>query len=119
MRLTGPETHRLADMAGVHMDLRTVAATSAQMARTVQREQGTTLELEAMQTHALVRYGRCFRGGVRAAFLIPQSWIDELDPDLRQGHRDCLDLRDKHVAHSVNDWEINTPVARADQARDR
>jgi hypothetical protein len=55
---------------------------------------------------------------VRTAFLIPPEWIDALPADLRQGHADFLDLRDKHIAHSVNDWEINTPVARVRVDRD-
>lgn len=112
VKLTGPETYRLADIAGVHMDLRTVAGTAAQLSRKRDREPDAMLELEAMQAHALIRYGRCFRGGVRTAFLIPQAWIEALPAELRQGHRDFLDLRDKHIAHSVNDWEINSPVAR-------
>ena len=70
------------------------------------------LVLEAMQDSAFIHYGRCFSGGIRTAFLIPQVWIDELSADLRHAHRDFIDLRDKHIAHSVNDWEINTPVAR-------
>jgi hypothetical protein len=94
------------------MDLRTVTATAAQLQRKQAREDDRLLELEAMQAHALIRYGRCFRGGVRTAFLVPDDWIEALPPELRQAHRDFLDLRDKHIAHSVNDWEINTPVAR-------
>lgn len=115
VKLTGPETHRLADMAGVHTDLRTVAATCAQLGRRLEREHEERrdwLVADAMQSHALIRYGRCFRGGVRTEFLIPQAWIDGLAPELRQAHFDFLDLRDKHIAHSVNDWELNVPVAR-------
>jgi len=114
VKLTGPETHRLADMAGVQMDLRTVAGTTAQLTRMLERDgpRADTLKAEAMQSHALIRYGRCFRGGVRTAFLVPQEWIDALPADLRDGHAFFLDLRDKYVAHSVNDWELNIPVAR-------
>jgi hypothetical protein len=49
---------------------------------------------------------------VRTAFLIPQEWIEALGPHLSQAHGDFLDLRDKHIAHSVNDWEVNIPRAR-------
>jgi hypothetical protein len=115
VKLTGPETHRLADMAGVQMDLRTVAATCAKLGRKIEREREERMDMlvaEAMQAHALIRYGRCFRGGVRTAFLIPAEWIGELPADLHQAHADFLDLRDKHIAHSVNDWELNVPVAR-------
>jgi hypothetical protein len=112
VKLTGPDTYRLADMAGVHMDLRTVTGTCAQLQRKVQRESDAMLELEAMQAFALIRYGRCFKGGVRTAFLIPPEWIAALPAELRHAHADFLALRDKHIAHSVNDWELNIPVAR-------
>lgn len=106
-------------MAGVHMDLRLTAATIKQLERRRAKERAEdTLVLECMADAALIRYGRCFSGGIRTAFLVPQGWIDELPADLRAGHRDFLDLRDKHIAHSVNDWELNIPVARVriDQA---
>ena len=38
IKLSGPESYRLADMAGVHMDLRTVAATCAHLDRMFERE---------------------------------------------------------------------------------
>lgn len=121
VRITGQETRRLADMAGVHMDLRTVTGTCAQLGRKLEREGEQRLDMlvaEAMQSHALIRYGRCFRGGVRTAFFIPADWIEELPAELRQAHFDILDLRDKHIAHSVNDWELNVPVARVRVDRD-
>jgi hypothetical protein len=114
VKLTGPETHRLADMAGVHMDLRTVAAT----AKVLDRKRGSDsirdnfLELEALQSHALTRYGRSFNSGVRTAFIIPPEWITNLPAELCEAHSEFLALRDKHIAHSVNDWELNVPVAR-------
>jgi len=112
VKLTDPEAHRLADMAGVHQDLRMVAATAAQLSRRREQKAPDMHVLEAMQDLALIRYGRCYKGGVRDAFPIPQEWIDALPAKLRQAHHDFLDLRDKHIAHSVNDWEVNMPVAR-------
>ena len=111
--LRGPETHRLADMAGVQQDLSTVVEAVDRLLSRPSRGFSESLELEALQAYALIRYGRCFgRGGVRTAFLIPRAWLDELGPDLSQAHADFLDLRDKHIAHSVNDWEVNIPRVR-------
>jgi hypothetical protein len=111
-RLTESDAFRLADMAGVQMDLRTVAATCAQLGRKRDRDGlEDMLGLEAMQDRALVRYGRCFKGGVRTAFVVPQAWIEALAAELREAHAYFIDLRDKHIAHSVNDWEMNVPVA--------
>jgi len=112
VKLTDSAAHRLADMAGVHQDLRMVAATAAQLSRRREDKAPDMHVLEAMQDLALIRYGRCYKGGVRDAFPIPQEWIDALPAELRQAHHDFLDLRDKHIAHSVNDWEVNMPVAR-------
>lgn len=112
VRLTGPKTHRLADMAGVLMDLRKTVAITAQLSRRSEEKQSDMLILEALQDSALIHYGRCFGGGLRTAFLIPKVWINDLPAELRQAHRDFLDLRDRYIAHSINDWEINTPVAR-------
>ena len=112
VKLTGPETHRVADMAGVLMDLRLAAATVKQLERHRDTEKWDNLLMECMQDSALIHYGRCYSGGIRTAFLIPREWIDVLPAELRLAHQDFLDLRDKHIAHSVNDWEINTPVAR-------
>jgi hypothetical protein len=120
VKLTGEDTHRLADMAGVQMDLRSVAAIVYQLKRRYRPDEDRPdfLLLSCMQDAALIRYGRCFRGGVRTAFIIPEDWLAGLDPDLRAAHRDFLDLRDKNIAHSVNDWELNSVVTRVqvDQA---
>ena len=73
VKLTGPETHRLADMAGVLIDLRMTAGRAAQLARRREKDLNEMLVLEAMQDSALIHYGRCYRGGKRTAFLIPQA----------------------------------------------
>ncbi len=112
VRLTGRETYRLADMVGVLLDLRMTAGRTAWLLRHHDGKRTDMLVLEAMQDSALIHYGRCFKGGSRTAFLVPREWVDKLPADLRQAHRDFLDLRDKHIAHSINDWEINHPVAR-------
>lgn len=112
VRLLGQEAHRLADMAGVLMDLRLTSGTVAQLSRRSEVKGEDMLVLEAMQDSALIHYGRCYKGGVRTAFLIPVEWIEELPSELREAHQYFLNLRDKHIAHSVNDWELNTPVAR-------
>ena len=109
--ITGATAHRFADLVGVEQDLRWTAQASALLANRAKRHQQDIMALEAMHDTALIRYGRCFKTGLRNAFCIPRSWIEDLPPALRRAHQDALDLRDKHIAHSVNDWEINTPVA--------
>lgn len=109
--ITEGEAHALADMYGVLQDLRWVSRASRRLAGDVADPLTNHVKLEAMQAAVLIRYGRCFKSGVRSAFLIPAKWIDELPDKLREIHRQANALRDKHIAHSVNDWEINEPVA--------
>jgi hypothetical protein len=111
VKLTGPETHRLADLAGVHMDLRWTSGTCAQLGRRIEQKVDDRSH-EAMHDAAIIRYARCFSGGKRTAFLVPPEWISDLPPELHEMHGFVLKLRDKHIAHSINDWELNTPVAR-------
>ena len=104
VQLTGSETYRLADMAGVHMDLRMTAATTAQLSCRNEQDQPDGLICQAMLDSALIRYGRCFKGGVRTEFAIPQAWIDHLQPDLRQAHRHFVALRDaRTIAQAGSD----------------
>jgi hypothetical protein len=105
------EAHRLADMNGVMNDLQWVAQVCEKIADRFDDIRSDTVELEAYQAAAIIRYGRCYKGGVRTAFLLDAEWIRRLTPDLQEAHRQFDALRDKHIAHSVNDWEINTPVA--------
>lgn len=122
--LRGPETYRLADMHGVLMDLRRVFSLCelicAKMAlRPPMGRPEDGLELEALQAAAMVRYGRCFRGGVRTAFVLDAAWINSLPAELRRAHSYFVALRDKYVAHSVNDWESNLAVAQLRRTKGR
>src|SRR6202008_1016656 len=109
--LDGPTAHRLADLVGIERDLRWTARACEILARRADRHENVLIFLEGLHDAALIRYGRCFKEGRRTAFRIPKGWIEELPAHLREAPADALSLRDKHVAHSVNDWEINVPVA--------
>lgn len=99
-------------MAGVQRDLRWTAAACAQIKRRARQRDYDSIAIEALHDAALSRYGRCFKKGRRDAFHIPRQWITELPDSLRETHEHVLDLRDRHIAHSVNDWEVNLPVVR-------
>ena len=60
---------------------------------------------EALSAAATVRYGRCFKSGVRDR--LPEEALKAAPDLLQDTHRFVLDLRDKHVAHSVNPFEEN------------
>lgn len=112
VRISCPETYRLADMHGVLQDLEWLIALCERILK--YRTRGPcpdSTEMEALEGAALIRYGRCFKGGARTAFLLDAQWIARLPAELQAAHRDFEALRDKHIAHSVNDWELNMPVA--------
>lgn len=63
--------------------------------------------LDALSTAAVVRYARPFGSGKREKLdksIVPQHLLSE--------HEWFIDLRNKHVAHSVNAYEENSLVAR-------
>src|SRR5258708_811405 len=111
-KLRGADTHVLADMTGVHWDLKWCANVCRLLNDEAYWHRLPGLEaIEAMHDALYIKYGRCFKGGVQTAFVVPASWITELAPDLRSEHSFAISVRDKHVAHSVNDFEQNIPVA--------
>jgi len=61
----------------------------------------------ALWHSAVVFYGRAFNQGVRRARLS----IEELNEDEREFHQYLIDLRNKHVAHAVNEFEHTVVVA--------
>jgi hypothetical protein len=70
-----------------------------------------TVLMEAIQSAALVRYCRCHATGVRTAFLVDSVLVARLPEELQRFHRHIDALRDRHIAHSVNDWELEIPFA--------
>lgn len=115
--LTGPKARRLGDMAGIHLDLRWTAGACAQLIRRVQSQRPDLTGNNALHDAAIIRYGRCFKKGRRNAFQIPEEWVKVLPANLERTHHLVMDLRDKHVAHAVNDWEVNVPVAQVSTIR--
>jgi hypothetical protein len=107
--LREPETHRFADMHGVLHDLRFVSAICNRRLHHQSDHDIGSIEVEAIEAGALVRYGRCF-DGVRHAFRLGPL-VEELPAALRAAHERFSTLRDKHIAHSVNDWELNVAQA--------
>ena len=108
--LDGPKPRQLADLVGIQRDLLWVSKAFQVLSHREDRHQFPVLHLEALHDAGLVRYARCFKKGRRNAFHIPKAWIDTLAAHLVEMHNRAMDIRDKHVAHSINDWEVNVPV---------
>ncbi|MFV1977223.1 MAG: hypothetical protein ACC651_15890 [Candidatus Scalindua sp.] len=65
---------------------------------------------DPLSTAVLVRYSRPFVSGVRAR--LREDALQHLSAAQRQKHDQLRAFRDKHIAHSVNGFEENQPVAR-------
>lgn len=85
--ITEPEAYALADIYGVLHDLRWVCQASRRLAGDIADPLTNHVKLEAMQAAVMMRYGRCFKSGVRTAFVIPPQWIEEFPEELRDIHR--------------------------------
>lgn len=59
----------------------------------------------ALAVAAVVMYGRAFATGVRET----KPEIDDLPADMRTAHQHLIDLRNKHVSHSVN-WHESVAI---------
>jgi hypothetical protein len=114
-----PQAARLGSLAGIKSDLENVVQYCDRM---IERYCGdhlkkspfdivglTTpldfLDWEALSISACVAYTRCFVSGVRGS--LDPAHLGSADNDLRSLHGFIIDMRNKHVAHSVNPFEEN------------
>jgi len=105
-RFPVPQAARLASFAGVESDLRAVVEYCKRLE--AQWRSLGTLDFplhEALSAAAVIRYGRCFKQGVRQRLL--EKHLNAAPSELGHTHRYVIELRDKHVAHSVNPFEEN------------
>ncbi len=106
----GPVAQELADIGGELMDI--VFAHSAVQELLDGWPRDASLGPESTSARALwmaaiVSYVRCFRGGIRTSGTAT-TLIGRLRGLDQSSHEYFLDLRDKHVAHSVNAFEQAT-----------
>jgi len=69
------------------------------------------LQSKALIFSGVVGYARCFKSGVRALTLSPADLHAKGAPFDDGIHEYLIALRDKHVAHSVNDFEQCEAIA--------
>lgn len=117
----GPSIDLLADLKGVHHDLRFtiglcvagmgVADSIAASDSDVPPE--TPMLMYGAWNSAVISYARCFGTGVRLSLK-----AHDVPERAREFHDYVLDLRNKHIAHSVNDHEVGTVAALVDSNPD-
>ncbi|MBS0337951.1 MAG: hypothetical protein JSS40_14290 [Proteobacteria bacterium] len=97
------EAKTLADLEGLKQDLLAVAETCTRLAELLKIDSKDHILVEALWTSALIRYARCFAEGKR--YGLKESVFDGLNGDPVGTHKIFIDIRSKHIAHSVNPLE--------------
>lgn len=115
-----PKAARLASLVGLMSDMQQVLAYCNRM---IDRYSGSHLkkspfdivgfstpvdfiEWEALSTATCVSYARCFISGVRQS--LDSKLLETAESEYKTLHNFVVDLRNKHIAHSVNSFEENT-----------
>lgn len=96
----------MADLVFVREDLQHVARCCDELAKMGWSLNQRTI-LQALVDSALVRYRRCFKKGVRTLIT---KFLELLSEEDRRLHDYLIAYCDKHIAHSVNNFETAIPV---------
>lgn len=93
-----PESERLFDLSGMAIDMSGAIAACEQLSTDILNQFCKDFSISLF-----AQYGRCFKGGVRI------KTSRELEAAIlaedRELHQFILNYRDKHVSHSVNEYE--------------
>lgn len=98
------EGRLLIDLEGTRADLEMACEFANRLlAMLSSRAEGSHIDVEALAIATIIRYGRAFKGGVRS--IDKGALLEDLPDEVQAAHENILAWRDKHVAHSVNDFE--------------
>ncbi len=100
-----PSAETLAELAGLFHDLGFVVSACDQLLVAFSSEPSDPVMTQALWTAALVTYVRCFTTGVRTSLSEEDLAQLPLEGEVIEFHQHLKNLRDKHVAHSVNPFE--------------
>ncbi len=117
---------RFASLAGIRSDLeRVIAYCDRMISRYANPElEQTTFDIvgfttpfdfddwEALSTAVCISYARCFASGVRQS--LDSNLLNTADIELKALHEFVVNLRNKHIAHSVNPFEENLVTVHID-----
>lgn len=102
---TVPEAKWLRDLAGIRDDLDQIQAYLLVLDLQIAQTYRDIFVWEGMTAAIAAAYGRCFNEGVRKK--LPHSVLNSAPDGEQATHEYLVDLRNKHVAHSVNEFEHN------------
>lgn len=93
----------LADIAGIHEDLKFTVQICERLYKLDATEEKDVLLKEALWAAALISYARCFAEGKR--YGLSEDTLQAAGDKAFEIHRHFVNLRNKHIAHSVNPFE--------------
>lgn len=102
-----PEAHKLADLEGIKQDLEWVINVGEKYNSLIAKY--AFIELEAFCAAMIIRYARTHVSGDRRRVYL--GIVKSLSSDQQEDHKYFMNLRDKFIAHSVNNFEENFSVA--------
>jgi len=105
-----PEATDLADLTGIQFDLESARSLSQELKKELESEKPNFSIIDALSTTILIRYSRPFVSGVRKH--LGEEALQSLTTQQQNKHQLLRAFRDKHIAHSVNAFEENQPIAR-------
>jgi hypothetical protein len=105
-----PEAARLAALVGVQDDLEQVLSYCGELEKQIAANYRDYYLWEALAHAAAVAYARCFGTGVCPP--LPVAELGAASAEIREIHEFIMDLRNKHIAHSVNVFEENRVIAK-------
>ena len=111
-----PEAEVFSDLTGIRYDLESARSLARKFQSVMEGKKPDYELVDALTTAILVRYSRPFSEGVRRR--MTEDALDSLSEDQRRKHERFRDFRDKHIAHSVNAFEENQPIARYVEGRE-
>jgi len=98
-----PEARKLADVHSILQELKSVMETCMRLRELLKEDPKDWLLMESLWTAALLRYSRCFASGKRHG--LSEDIYKDLPGDAVGVHQLYENLRNKHIAHSVNPFE--------------
>jgi hypothetical protein len=105
-----PEATDLADLTGIEVDLETARNFAQALKKVLESEKPDWSLVDPLSIAILIRYSRPFVTGVRSR--LGEEALQRLSGPQREKHIRLRAFRDKHIAHSVNAFEDNQPIAR-------
>lgn len=105
-----PEAQDLADLTGINIDLQMARNFASRLKEMLEKEPPDCSLVEPMTIAILIKYNRPFMSGVRLK--LKEDTLKTLSPFQKAAHGQFYSWRNKHIAHSVNEFEENQPIAR-------